>query len=95
MVERPPASAPGATRLARQGALPSGETDQHTARIPLQPGRGVPGWLWGMLGCLTVLGVGFAVLFVVMKPGAEPTAAGSAALAAPASPSLAVPGRAT
>ena len=28
----------------------------------------LPGWFWGLLGCLSVLGVGSAVLFFIFKP---------------------------
>ncbi|SRR6266540_4289220 len=83
MVERPPASAPGATRPPRSGALPSTETEHHTARIAVQRGGALPGWLWGMLGCLTVLGIGFAVLFMVMKPGAAPPIPAATTVVAP------------
>ncbi len=48
----------------------------------------LPGWFWGMLGCLSVLGVGFGVLIVVARNGLlEGGAVGPAtAAAAPTAP---------
>jgi hypothetical protein len=49
-----------------------------TARVATthQPARGeLPGWFWVALGCLSVLSVGFAVLFVVVKPSGDAAAA--------------------
>jgi hypothetical protein len=86
MVERPPASS-GGTRPARPGALPASESHQHTARIALHGRSQLPGWLWGVMGCLTVLGIGFAALFVIMKPADAPTTPPTAIMAAPVAPS--------
>jgi hypothetical protein len=47
-------------------------------------GSELPGWFWGLLGCLSVLGVGSAVLFFVFKPAGG--VAAPANLAAPATP---------
>src|SRR5687768_6949843 len=82
MVERSPAST-GGTRPARQGALPASESHQHTARIALHGRSQLPGWLWGLMGCLTVLGIGFAALFVFMKPIAAPVTPAAAIIVTP------------
>src|SRR5450631_308667 len=41
---------------------------ENTARVVMHKSA-LPGWFWGMLGCLTVLGVGFGVLIVVARNG--------------------------
>src|SRR5450631_2518240 len=41
---------------------------ENTARAVMHKSA-LPGWFWGMLGCLTVLGVGFGVLIVVARNG--------------------------
>jgi hypothetical protein len=75
MAERPTASPSGKRQPARS-AQPSRELNTETARILLHGGRGaVPGWFWALLGCLTVLGVGFAGLFVVVRSLPAPTTA--------------------
>jgi hypothetical protein len=54
---------------------------QDTARISLHGGRGeLPGWFWGVLGCLSVLAVGLSVLFLLVRsnPGLSPLGAGPA-----------------
>jgi hypothetical protein len=56
---------------------------ENTARVAMR-GSELPGWFWGLLGCLSVLGVGSAVLFFVFKPAGG--LAGPANLAAPAAP---------
>jgi hypothetical protein len=86
MVDRPAASSGGA-RPARPGALPATESHQHTARIAVR--SQLPGWLWGVMGCLTVLGVGFAALFVLMGPGAGPATPAAVITAAPSAPAAA------
>jgi hypothetical protein len=40
---------------------------ENTARVAMG-GNELPGWFWGLLGCLSVLGVGSAVLFLIFKP---------------------------
>ena len=63
---------------------------ENTARVVMHKSA-LPGWFWGMLGCLSVLGVGFGVLIVVARNGlldggaVGPTTAAAAAPVAPAS----------
>jgi hypothetical protein len=40
---------------------------ENAARVAMR-GNELPGWFWGLLGCLSVLGVGSAVLFLIFKP---------------------------
>jgi type IV secretory pathway VirB10-like protein len=58
---------------------------ENTARVSMR-GNELPGWFWGVLGCLSVLGIGFAVLFLLVKAptGATPPAPSLAATAPPA-----------
>jgi len=56
---------------------------ENTARVAMR-GSELPGWFWGLLGCLSVLGLGSAVLFFVFKPAGG--LAGPANVAAPAAP---------
>ena len=66
------------------------DAPEDTARVVMHKSA-LPGWFWGMLGCLTVLGVGFGVLIVVARNGLldggpvgpARAAAAAAALAAP------------
>ena len=90
MANRPTGSAP----RQRQAPAPSTQPQPHvrhsTARVAVHepPRSPLPGWFWGALGCLSVLSIGLAVLFVATKPGAEEAApvAASAPAAAPPSP---------
>jgi hypothetical protein len=58
---------------------------ENTARVVMR-GSELPGWFWGLLGCLTVLGLGSAVLFLIFKPpgGLAPPAPSVVTTAAPA-----------
>ena len=92
MAERPTASPSGRRQPAR-AAQPSIEQNTDTARINLHGGRGaVPGWFWALLGCLSVLGVGLAGLFVVVKL-LPAHGAGIAAEASAGGPGGAMPGK--
>jgi len=56
----------GNRQSARAGIRADAPED--TARVVMQKSA-LPGWFWGMLGCLTVLGAGFGVLIVVARNG--------------------------
>jgi len=66
------------------------------------PRSPLPTWFWGALGCLSVLVIGFAILFMVTKPAEEaaPIAAGAPPIApapavtqaAPTAPARPAPG---
>ncbi len=80
------------TASASGGQSPSGASSEsspnpreNTARVVMRNNE-LPGWFWGLLGCLSVLGVGSAVLFFIFKPtgGAVAPAPSLAATAAPA-----------
>ena len=64
---------------------------ENTARVVMHKSA-LPGWFWGMLGCLSVLGVGFGVLIVVARNGlldggaVAPVPAAGATVAAPTAP---------
>jgi hypothetical protein len=78
-------------------AAPRASAPEDTARVVMHKSA-LPGWFWGMLGCLSVLGVGFAVLILVARNGLldggavgpAPVAAAAAAPVAPA-PSVVAP----
>jgi hypothetical protein len=79
----------------RQSAHASTRADapEDTARVMMHKSGALPGWFWGMLGCLSVLGAGFGVLIVVARNGlldggaVGPTSAPAAAtVAAPTAP---------
>jgi hypothetical protein len=84
------------TASATGGRSPSGASSggssgttanprENTARVVMR-GNELPGWFWGLLGCLSVLGVGSAVLFLIFKPpgGLTAPAPSLAVTAAPA-----------
>jgi hypothetical protein len=52
----------------------------HAASLAVPRGE-LPGWFWGLLGCLSVLGVGFTVLFFIVEPPGGPSALPSTAAA--------------
>jgi len=47
---------------------PSSPNLRDNAASVAAPRSELPGWFWGLLGCLSVLGVGFTVLFFVIEP---------------------------
>ena len=49
-------------------AAPRASAPEDTARVVMHKSA-LPGWFWGMLGCLSVLGVGFGVLILVARNG--------------------------
>jgi len=57
MAQRPPAS----ISASPQPAAPLYPARENTARVAMR-GNVLPGWFWGLLGCLSVLGVGMAGL---------------------------------
>lgn len=67
---RPPVNAPVSPATA---GVPEAFPHQTTARVA--PAAQLPGIFWGALGCVSVLGVGFTVLFLVLRPGSPATAA--------------------
>jgi hypothetical protein len=77
----------------RQFAPADARTDgrENTARVVMHKST-LPGWFWGMLGCFSVLGVGFVVLIFVAKNGfldggaVAPGTASAAAALAPVAP---------
>src|SRR4051794_8142661 len=76
--------------MANRQSAPAGiraDAPEDTARVVMHKSA-LPGWFWGMLGCLTMLGVGFGVLIVAARSGLlNGGAVGqSSAAAAPAPP---------
>jgi hypothetical protein len=63
---------------------------ENTARVVMHKSA-LPGWFWGMLGCLSVLGVGFGVLIVVARNGLLNGGAVGPATAAAAAPTAPAP----
>ncbi len=62
------------------------------ARVQAPPPQAeLPSWFWGVLGCLTILGVGFTVMFFAIKSPAGTTAAIPPAVVAPPAPSAPAP----
>ena len=67
------------------------DAPEDTARVVMHKSA-LPGWFWGMLGCLSVLGVGFGVLIVVARNGlleggaVGPATAAAATVAVPTAP---------
>jgi len=72
----------------RQSAPAGAPADAHdnTARGVIHKGA-LPAWFWGMIGCLSVLGVGFGILIVVARNGLLDGGAVGPAAAAAAAPS--------
>src|SRR6185369_4940051 len=66
------------------------DAPEDTARVVMQKSA-LPGWFWGMLGCLTVLGVGFGVLIVVARNGLLNGGAAGPPNPTVAAPTLAAP----
>jgi hypothetical protein len=90
MAERRTAGAPGTTPApAGPPGAPQGHHQTASVRA-LAAGAQVPNWFWVVLGCLSVLGVGFTVLFVVVRTPA--TAVVRPATAPAAAPTAAAPG---
>jgi pyruvate/2-oxoglutarate dehydrogenase complex dihydrolipoamide acyltransferase (E2) component len=57
--------------MANRQSAPAGihaDARENTARVVMQRSA-LPGWFWGVLGCLSVLGVGFGILIVVARNG--------------------------
>jgi hypothetical protein len=57
--------------MANRQSAPAGiraNDGENTARVVMHKSA-LPGWFWGVLGCLSVLGVGFGVLIVVARSG--------------------------
>ena len=80
--------------MANRQSAPAGiraDVPEDTARVVMHKSA-LPGWFWGMLGCLTVLGVGFGALIVVARSGllgggpVGPATAAAATVAAPPPP---------
>jgi hypothetical protein len=55
------------------------------------PRAELPSWFWGVLGCLTVLGLGFTVMFFAIKSPSGTTAAIPPTVVAPTAPSAPLP----
>ena len=82
--------------MANRQSAPAGiraNDGENTARVVMHKSA-LPGWFWGMLGCLSVLGVGFGVLIFVARSGLlaggavapAPAAAAATTVAAPTAP---------
>src|SRR4051812_838254 len=77
--------------MANRQSAPAGipaDAPEDTARVVMHKSA-LPGWFWGMLGCLTVLGVGFGALIVVARNGL--LAGGPVGPASAAAPTVAAP----
>lgn len=85
MGEQQTASATGGQSPSAGSSGSTANPRENTARVVMR-GNELPGWFWGLLGCLSVLGVGSAVLFLIFKPpgGLSAPAPSLAATAAPA-----------
>jgi hypothetical protein len=79
------ASASGGQSSSGASSESSANPRENTARVVMR-GSELPGWFWGLLGCLSVLGIGSAVLFLIFKPpsGIAAAAPSLAATAVPA-----------
>jgi hypothetical protein len=79
--------------MANRQSAPAGipaDAHENTARVVMHKSA-LPGWFWGMVGCLSVLGVGFGVLIVVARNGllGGGAVAPAATVAAPTAPASA------
>jgi len=57
--------------MANRQSAPAGiraDARENAARLVMHQSA-LPGWFWGMLGCLSVLGVGFGILIIVARNG--------------------------
>jgi len=88
MADRPRATAPAGSRPApAPGPVPAAR--HSTARVATTAGvrkSELPGWFWGALGCMTVLVVGLAIVFIVgQSSGRAPGSSAPAGATATAS----------
>jgi hypothetical protein len=89
MADRPRATAPAGSRRA---PAPDAAARHSTARVATTAGvrkSELPGWFWGALGCMTVLVVGLAIVFI-MGQSSRPAPGSSAPAGAPAQATAAV-----
>jgi hypothetical protein len=103
MVDRRNASVPGATPAqppGRNGNAGSfGNVDRFAPPQPTippvasAPHPDLPGWFWGVLGCLSILGVGFTVMFLMIRSPSGTARPPVVAAPAPAGGASSSPGR--
>ena len=94
MADRPRATAPAGSRRA-PAPEPAAAARHSTARVATTAGvrkSELPGWFWGALGCMTVLVVGLAIVFILgQSSGPAPGSSAPGALTAPATAAAAAP----
>jgi hypothetical protein len=78
-LQRTPVSQPKAA-----SGLPEPVVHETTARVAAPSKPPLPNVFWGALGCVSVLGIGFTVLFVFARPGSPAAPPPAAPLAATA-----------